>query len=246
MTDTMAGRDASAMPEVDPSVSSGLGRGERSAACPDFGPEVYPAFLRLAGRRCVVVGGGRVGERKVHGLLAARADVLVVAPRTTPGIDALERASRLVVERHPYGADVLDGAFLAFAATDLPELNTAVVEHARSRGVLVSSADDPPGSDFSVPATVRQGGVTLAVSTGGRSPAFARLLRQELEAWLTPERCVLLDLFAEVRRDLLAAGRNPGPDAWRRAASPGVIAALAAGDHARARERLLAALDSRE
>src|SRR5581483_10821850 len=95
----------------------------------------------------------------------------------------------------------LDGAFLAVAATDHPDVNRAVAEAARARGVLVNVVDDPAACDFTVPATVRRGDITIAVSTGGRSPAFARHLRQALESWLTDERCSILELAAEVRRD---------------------------------------------
>src|SRR5205823_3614563 len=96
------------------------------------------------------------------------------------------------VERRPFTPSDLDGALLAFAATDSRAVNAAVAEAARSRRVLVNIADDPAACDFTVPAQVRRRNVTVAISTGGRSPAFARHLREQLEVWLTDDHCALL------------------------------------------------------
>lgn len=204
--------------------------------------DYYPAFLRLDGRRCVVVGGGTVAERKVRVLLESGAALTVVAPAVTDGIRAVADGGALIVEQRPYRAGDLNEAFLAVAATGDRAVNAAVVEAARQVGALVSAVDDPLAGDFIVPATVRRGEVTIAISTGGRSPTFARQLRQELDGWLTPARLELLDLLGDVRRELQLAGRNPEPPAWREAVDPHLIDAVERGDREGARRRLLRSL----
>jgi precorrin-2 dehydrogenase/sirohydrochlorin ferrochelatase len=203
----------------------------------------YAAFLRLAGRRCVVVGGGAVAERKVGTLVDCGANVVVIAPTATDRIVQAASERRLVLARRPYRAGDLDGAFLAVAATDERAVNAQVVAYARALGILVNSVDEREPGDLIVPATVQRGDVVVAVSTGGRSPSFARYLREELEAWLTPERVELFELLADVRRELQAAGRNPDPELWRRAVDVDLVRELAAGDRPAARRRLLLALD---
>jgi siroheme synthase-like protein len=173
------------------------------------------------------------------------ADVTIVAPDISPEIERLAEAGAVSIERRKFEPSDLDGALLAFAATDSREVNRAVAEAARARGVLVNVADDPAACDFTVPALVRRQDVTLSISTGGRSPAFARYLREELEAWLTDERCLLLVLLAEVRRELRAAGTSVSSDAWHDAIADNAVAdALAAGDRDGARRRLRESLTS--
>ena len=202
----------------------------------------YAAFLALEGRRCVVVGGGAVAERKVGTLLECGAPVVIVATRAGDGLRKAAAEGRLTLHERPYGRGDLAGARLAFAATNDPTVNAAVVAEARADGIPVNSVDAPDSGDFIVPATLRRGDVTLAISTGGRGPSFARHLRDELAEWLTPARLELLDVVAEVRRDLQAAGRNPGPDIWRRAVDSRLLRAVEAGDRSQARRHLLTAL----
>jgi precorrin-2 dehydrogenase/sirohydrochlorin ferrochelatase len=199
----------------------------------------YPLTLRIAGRRCVVVGGGAVAARKVRGLIVSGADVLVVAPEIGPELAALAEHDTIRVGRRAFEPSDLDGALLAFAATNDRAVNEAVVRAAQARGMIVNVADDPAACDFTVPAVVRRGDVTLAVSTGGRSPAFARFLREQLQAWLTDARCALLDLAAELRRELQAAGAGVPPQRWQAAlADEAALAALAEGDRESAHSRL--------
>jgi siroheme synthase-like protein len=203
----------------------------------------YPVLLRLAGRRCVVVGGGAVATRKIGTLVRSGADVLVVAPEVAPEIEELAAKDGVRVERRPFEPADLNGALLAFAATDRREVNQAVVDAAVPRGVLVNIADDPTASDFNNPGIVRRRDITLAVSTGGRSPAFARFLREQLQEWLSDTRCTLLDLVAEVRRDLRKAGTSPDPATWKRALDDErVVRAVEAGDREGARRRLFQSL----
>ena len=136
---------------------------------------MYPIFMRLRGRRVVVIGGGKVAARKAAGLAATGARVRVVAPRVHPGIAADE------IERRPYHSGDLAGAALAFAATDDRMVNHAVALEARRRRIPVNVADAAEECTFMVPARVRRAGIEVAVSTGGRSPRLAKELRQRLE-----------------------------------------------------------------
>ena len=203
----------------------------------------YPIVLRLAGRRCVVVGGGAVAARKVGTLVRSGADVLVVAPEVVPEIESFEASGSVQVERRPFEPADLDGALLAFAATDRRNVNRAVAEAAEERGVLANVADDPSASDFTNPGLVRRRDITLAVSTGGRSPAFARFLREQLQEWLTDARCTLLEVVTEVRRDVRAAGKALDPERWRRAIDDEqVTRSIEAGDREGARRRIFQSL----
>ena len=203
---------------------------------------LYGAYLNLEGRRCVVVGGGAVAERKLGSLAGSGASTVVIAPVVTDGIRALAEAGACTLIERPYRRGDLAGAVLAFAATSDRAVNAEVLADARAAGVLVNSVDDPGRGDFSVPATVRRGDITVSISTGGRSPAFARQLREDLEDWLTPARVRLLDLLAEVRREIRAGGSRPPAEAWRRAVDRDVLLAIEAGDRPAARARLLEAL----
>lgn len=199
----------------------------------------FPVVLRLAGRRCVVVGGGGVATRRIPSLTRSGAEVIVVAPDVSPEIVALVATGGVTLEQRRFEPADLDGAFLAMAATDDADVNRSVVSAANERGVLVTVADDSAPSDFSVPALVRRKGITLAVSTGGRSPAFARYLREQLDGWLTEDRCTLLEIATELRRDVRSAGRGITPETWQRAIDDAqVSAAIAAGNRQEARRLL--------
>jgi precorrin-2 dehydrogenase/sirohydrochlorin ferrochelatase len=155
----------------------------------------------------------------------------------------LAETGGLQLARRAFEPTDLDGAFLAVAATDCRDVNRAVEQAARARRVLLNVVDDPDACDFMVPALVRRRDVTLAISTGGRSPAFARYLREQLAEWLTDARCTLLELLAELRRDLRRAGRQIEPELWRRAIGDGeVMRSIESGDREGARRRLFEAL----
>jgi precorrin-2 dehydrogenase/sirohydrochlorin ferrochelatase len=175
---------------------------------------LYPAMLRLEGQPCVVVGGGQVATRKISRLLQSGAAVGVIAPELSPALQALVEDGRLRLERREYQSGDLTGAALAFAATSSREVNAAVAREAHAGGIPVNVADDPQSSTFQVPAVAERDGLTVAISTSGRSPAYARRLREEIEALFSPERLALLDLYAELRESL--PGPRPSADglAW--------------------------------
>jgi precorrin-2 dehydrogenase/sirohydrochlorin ferrochelatase len=202
-------------------------------------PEVlYPVSLVVAGRRCVVVGGGAVAARKVAALVAAGAAVRVVAPDVCEEIAALPVQ---LVER-TYRTGDLDGAWLAIAATDDPEVNRQVHSDGHDSRVWVNAADDPEACAFTLPAVLRRGPVTVAVSTGGHSPALAGWLRDQIASELGPEIGRLAELLSEARDELQAAGRSTEAVDWRRALDSDMLDLIRKGQLAQARERLQACL----
>jgi precorrin-2 dehydrogenase/sirohydrochlorin ferrochelatase len=205
---------------------------------------VYPVDLVLAGRRCLVVGGGRVAARKVDALVAAGAVVDVVAPDVCPEIETLAAAGRLTVQRRPYRPADLAAARLVVSATGVPEVAEAVFADAEAAGVWVNTADDPARCSVMLPAVLRRGELTVAVSTGGRSPAVSSWVRDRLGAELGPEYEALLDVVAEVRRRILDAGLPTEGLDWQAALDSDILSMIRAGRITEAKERLEACLSS--
>jgi precorrin-2 dehydrogenase / sirohydrochlorin ferrochelatase len=156
---------------------------------------LYPLFMDVARRRCVVVGGGGVASRKARGLLESGARVTVVSPEISPEIREME----VEIHLRPYELGDLAGSVLAFAATDSRETNAAVALEAKERGIPVNVADRPSDGDFASPSTLRRGGLQVAVSTGGASPTLARRIRDALEPSFGPEWAGILERFRAAR-----------------------------------------------
>lgn len=148
---------------------------------------LFPMFVKLDGRRCLVVGAGTVAEGKIESLLATGASVHVVAPRATPKVREWARDARIEWSARKYVPADLAGAFLVIAAAGLPALHDDIYAEAQSRGVLCNAVDEPQRCDFYFPAVVRRGELQIAISTGGLSPALAQRLRKELEQQFGPE-----------------------------------------------------------
>ncbi len=140
----------------------------------------YVACLRLAGRDCLVVGGGEIGLEKVEGLLACDGRVTLVAPEAVPELRELADEGSIRWERREFGATDLDRKFLAIAATDDTEVNIAVYEAAERRAMLVNVVDVPSLCSFILPAIVRTGPLAIAISTAGASPALAKRIKREI------------------------------------------------------------------
>ena len=188
----------------------------------------YPLLVELHGRACVVIGGGVVGERKVEGLLAV-------------GADSESARIRHVARAYRHGD--LAGAALAFTALDDAAATAAVAAEARERAVWLNAADDPTHCSFILPAVVRRGALTVAVASGGATPALTRALRDYLEASLGPEWGTLAELAAEARRELRAAGRVADGGTWRRALASDVRALIVEDRLDEARRQLRARLE---
>ncbi len=170
-----------------------------------------PIFVALRGVPVTVVGAGTVAERKIAVLLDAGAHVTVVAPQATPAIDAWAADGRVSLRRRAYRAGDLRGARLAYAATSLSDVNRAVRVEARAEGVWLNAVDQPDACDFITPALVRRGNLTIAISTDGRAPGFAKSLREDLERQIGPEYERKLDEAAEARGG--RQGEPPAPEA---------------------------------
>ena len=166
---------------------------------------LFPMFLKLAGRRCVVVGAGTIARPKIESLLRAGARVTVIAPEAKPEIERWAADAKIAWHRREFVAQDLDDAFLVVAATNLKAVNHAVAEAARARGILCNSVDDPPDCDFYYPSVVERGDLQIAVSTAGKSPALAQQLREELSAMLPEDIGPWLDALGEQRLRVLAA-----------------------------------------
>jgi precorrin-2 dehydrogenase/sirohydrochlorin ferrochelatase len=156
----------------------------------------YPIFLDLTGQPVTVIGAGKVAARKIRSLLAAGADVTVISPAALPAVQRM----KITWQRHCYRPGDLRGARLVIAATSDLAVNDAVCREARRRGLLVNCIAPPTAGNFIVPAVARRGGIALAISTGGASPAFAKLLRQELERFLAHGYVPRLRAMAATRR----------------------------------------------
>ena len=148
---------------------------------------LFPMFVKLQSRRCVVVGGGEIAQGKLEVLLACGATVRLVAPEVTDAIAVWIRDRRLSWQAREFQPSDLEDVFLVIAATGVPSVNEAVFREAQNRGVLCNAVDEPERCHFYYPAVVRRGPLQIAISTGGLSPALAHRLRVELEEQFGPE-----------------------------------------------------------
>jgi precorrin-2 dehydrogenase / sirohydrochlorin ferrochelatase len=176
-------------------------------------PRVYPVALRLAGRPVLVVGGGEVAARKIAALLEAGAEVTVIAPEI---VASLGDDPRVRVEQRAYAPGDVAGYRLVVVATDDAAVNQAVFDEAEAAGVWVNAADDPQRCSFVLPAVARRGPVTIAVSTGGTSPALAGWLRDRLATDLPAGLEEVVERLAAERQTLQAAGQATDQADWRR------------------------------
>ena len=204
----------------------------------------YPVCLRIEGRRCVVIGGGVLGEGRARGLRRCGADVLVVAERASPGLLELAALEDITLQRRRYRPGDVAGAFLVVIATDDAAVNAAVTAEAQAAGVLVNAAWDEREADFTVPAVLRRGEVTVAVSTGGRSPTLAAYLKGQLESQIGPEMASVVELLGELREASKADGVAPEERRrrLRRVLGPRLFGLARAGRTDEARDLLLGAL----
>ena len=169
----------------------------------------YPVNLDVQGRRCLVVGGGRVGTRKVGTLNQCGARVVVVSPDVSQTVLRLADEQAIVLKRRPYRSSDLDGMFLVIGATDDEALNRQINADAERQGLLCNIADRPEICNFTLPAIVRRGHFMLAISTAGKSPAFAKHIRKRLESQFGPEYGAVLALLGAIRSKLLADAHEP-------------------------------------
>jgi precorrin-2 dehydrogenase/sirohydrochlorin ferrochelatase len=170
---------------------------------------LFPMFMKLEGRSCLVVGAGTVGEPKVDSLVTAGASVRVVALHATAAVAEWAQAGAITWEARAFNSADLDGAFLVIAATNSSDVNAAIFHQARQRNILCNVVDDPEHCDFYYPAVVRRGDLQLAISTKGQSPALAQRIRRELEMQFGPEYGAWLEALGRARQQLFASKIDP-------------------------------------
>jgi siroheme synthase-like protein len=202
---------------------------------------LYPVNLVVDGVACLVVGGGAIAARKAAGLHACGAKVHVVAPEVGAEVRAL---AGVTWEERPYAVGDVAGYRLVMAATDDPGVNAQVYEDGSAADVWVNSADDPDHCSFTLPAVSRRGPLTVAVSTGGHSPALAAWLRRHVDSEMGAEYETLLALLSEERARVRAGGHSTESLDWQKALDSDMLALIRAGQVQQARERLQACLSS--
>jgi siroheme synthase-like protein len=202
--------------------------------------DYYPAFIDLKGRRCLVVGGGAIARRKVESLLECGAVVKVVARDASDELVEFARTGRIEIEIRDYIPSDLAGVFLVIAATDDPTVQSHIGNEAKERGLLVNVVDDPAHCTFIVPALARRGELAIAISTGGRSPALASRIREQIEGLFGPEYEEWVDLLGHLRAVL--AERFPDPEqrkaAWYRVVDSDCIDLIQRGERSLVQKRL--------
>ena len=204
----------------------------------------YPVNLLVDGRRCVVVGAGRIAARKIAALLDAGADVRVIAPEAVDEIRDWHASGRLTWAARRFVPEDLDDAWLATTATSDPETNLAVFRAGEARRLWVNAADDPANCSFTLMSLVRQGDLVVTVGTGGRSPALATFLRNHVRDEMGPEYGLLLDILSEAREGMRAGGRSSEDADWQAALDSGMLDLIRSGNLAEAKELLQTCLSS--
>ena len=198
----------------------------------------YPVYIQLRDQPCVVIGGGKIAEGKVEGLLASEAKVTVISPELTARLHDLAEQKQITYIRRIYQPGDLAGAFMAICATDQSEINHQVWQEATANHQLVNVVDDTSRCNFIAPSILRKGDLTIAISTSGKAPALAVRLKERLQHEIGPEYEKFLELAGELREPL---ARNI-PDfetrkaLWYELVDSEILDVLARGDETSARE----------
>ena len=159
----------------------------------------YPVFLDIRDKKCVVVGGGEVAARKAERLLDCGAKVLVISPELTPALAELKEKNLISHIASEYSGALIDGASLIIGATDNENINARISQDARVKGIPVNIVDDPQKCDFILPSLIQRGDLAIAIGTGGKSPALARHLREDLESRYGKEYEIFLNILGTLR-----------------------------------------------
>ena len=164
--------------------------------------DLFPIFLKIAARPCIVIGAGHLAESKIESLRAAHAKVTVIAPEGTDRIAELAAEGEIEWHQREYAAGDLTGNFLVIAATNVPAVNRAVHHEATGKNILCNAVDDPPFCDFYFPSVVRRGDLQIAISTAGASPALAQKIRKDINAQLPLDAGDWLTDLGNLRREV--------------------------------------------
>jgi precorrin-2 dehydrogenase/sirohydrochlorin ferrochelatase len=211
---------------------------------------MYPINLKLDNRKCAVVGGGQVACRKIRRLLENNAQITVISPEAEDEIQNWSRENKIIWKRETYSKDLLEGFFCVFCATDSREVNRQAAMDARSAGILVNVASEPELCDFTVPGVVNQGRLQFTVSSEGASPAFTRLLRQDMEKRYHHGFGEMAEFIEELRQQLIcekngakAATSRQRQNIWRQALTPEIIELIYNQDLDRAKDEIRNAIN---
>ena len=205
-------------------------------------PEYYPVYLNLAGKRCVICGGGAVAQGKIAALRQAGALITIISPEATPGIQRAAQRGDVEWQARKYQPGDLEGAFIAVAATNVWHVNREIYEEAERRGVLLNVVDDPDLCTFIAPSIVRRDPVTLAISTGGASPALARKMREAFAEDPNLRWADLADVLARARKVVKDRRIAIDPDRWQCCITEELLGLAQSGRGDEALERLLSQL----
>ena len=202
--------------------------------------DLFPIFVAMNNQRCVVVGGGQVAERKVENLLEYSVHIDVISPEATPKLQNWAEKHLINWIARGFQPTDIQEAFLVFAATDDPRVNRKVAGLCQEKGILVNAVDDPAYCDFYIPSTIRRNSLVLAISTEGKSPAYAKRLRKQLEESITDLHGKFVDLLGEQRE--LVKQRVPDIETRRAIfealANLDILDLIAQGDDEQIRERI--------
>jgi siroheme synthase-like protein len=198
----------------------------------------YPVYIQMRDQSCVVIGGGKIAEGKVEGLLAVEAKVTLIAPDLTTRLRDLADQKKIAYLGRAYQPGDLIGAFMVICATDQAEINHQVWQEATANHQLVNVVDDTPRCNFIAPSILRQGDLTIAISTSGKAPALAVRLKERLRREIGPEYERFLELAGELREPL--AHHVPDFETrkalWYELVDSEILDVLASGDEAQARD----------
>ncbi len=202
----------------------------------------YPIFLKVKNRKCLLVGAGAVGIRKLKSLLECDPESVTVLDTSPPSDEMTEicRNPKVLFEQRAFAPQDLDDKFLALACTSNTKVNRLIADLCEENNILCNIADYPEGSNFIVPSVIRQGDLTLAVSTGGCSPAFTRKVRSELENVFGPHYAAFITLMGRIRPMVLDLGKETSQNTalFRLLVSSPILDELEEGDMDRVAELL--------
>ena len=205
-------------------------------------PEYYPVYLNLAGKRCVILGGGAIAQGKLAALRDAGAKITVISPQATDGIKRAAQRGDITLQQREYRDGDLAGAFIAVAATNVWHVNRQIFEEAEERGVLLNVVDDPDQCTFIAPSIVRRDPITLAVSTGGASPALARKLRETLAESPALQWADLAGALGRARRVIKEKRTVIDPTRWQCVITEDLLALVQDGQEDKAVDIILTQL----
>jgi len=203
-------------------------------------PRYYPACLDIKGKKCVVVGGGEVAERKVNLLLRCGADITIISPDLTEGLEEFSLNGEIKYIKDEFKEKHLKNAFLVIGATDNHKVNLKIYKEGSKNEILVNIADSPDLCNFTVPSVVERGELVIAISTGGKSPSLSKKIREELEARYGIEYAEFLKMIGELRERILhmIPDKNKREEIYKKLVYSDIIDLIKNGNGESARRRV--------